>query len=296
MRTRRGRFAPSPTGRLHLGSLLTAVGSYLDARAQGGQWLVRLEDVDLGRVVPGAADDILRALEAHGLDWDGPVLAQSTRGELYERYLARLVAADRAYPCSCSRAEVASLAARDGHYPGTCRRGPRDPSAPLAMRLRTDGYPLLCIEDRLQGAYCQSVEAMVGDFVLRRRDGYWSYQLAVVVDDAEQGVTDVVRGMDLLDNTPRQCLLQAVLGLPMPTWLHLPLLVDDDGVKLSKSRRALPVEPAAAPSTLTRVLGLLRHPPPPELAGAPVGEQLAWAVGAWQPERLAGVREVVLPR
>ncbi len=263
------------------------MGSYLDARAQGGQWLVRIEDVDLGRVVPGAADDILRALEAHGLLWDGPVLAQSQRGYLYEHYLSRLVAAGRAYPCSCSRADYAALAARDGHYPGTCRLGPQDPNAPLAMRLRTDGYPLICIEDRLQGRYCQSVEAMVGDFVLRRRDGYWSYQLAVVVDDAEQGITDVVRGRDLLDNTPRQALLQAILGLPMPTWLHLPLLLDDDGVKLSKSRQALPIEAAAAPATLSEVLQQLRHPPPAELVGAPVAEQLAWAVGAWQPARLA---------
>ncbi len=263
------------------------MGSYLDARAQGGQWLVRIEDVDLGRVVPGAADDILRALEAHGLHWDGPVLAQSQRGDRYEHYLARLVAAGRAYPCSCSRADSAALTARDGHYPGTCRAGPQQPSAPLAMRLRTDGYPLICIEDRLQGSYCQSVEAMVGDFVLRRRDGYWSYQLAVVVDDAEQGITDVVRGRDLLDNTPRQALLQAILGLPMPTWLHLPLLLDDDGVKLSKSRQALPIEAAAAPATLSAVLQQLRHPPPAELVGAPVAEQLAWAVAAWQPARLA---------
>jgi glutamyl-Q tRNA(Asp) synthetase len=270
------------------------VGSYLDAHAQGGEWLLRLEDVDLGRVVPGAADDILRALEAHGLGWDGPVLAQSTRGPVYESYLARLVAQGRAYPCS--RADYAPLAARDGHYPGTCRRGPQDPAAPLAMRLRTDGYPVICIEDRLQGSYCQSVEAMVGDFVLRRRDGYWSYQLAVVVDDAEQGITDVVRGMDLLDNTPRQALLQAILGLPMPTWLHLPLLVDDDGAKLSKSRQALPVAAAEAPATLSQVLALLRHPPPAELVGAPVAEQLAWAVGAWQPERLAGVRQILVPR
>lgn len=272
------------------------MGSYLDARALGGEWYVRIEDVDLGRVVPGASDDILRALEAHGLGWDGPVLAQSRRGDLYDGYLTRLIEQGRAYPCSCSRADYAPLTARDGHYPGTCRSRLTDPAAPLAMRLRTDGYPVICIEDRLQGPYCQSVEAMVGDFVLRRRDGYWSYQLAVVVDDAEQGITDIVRGRDLLDNTPRQALLQAILGLPMPCWLHLPLLVDDDGVKLAKSRQALPVDPAAAPSSLSRVLALLQHPPPAALIGAPVGEQLAWAVGAWTPERLAGQREIVVPR
>ena len=290
-RARRGRFAPSPTGALHLGSLLAAVGSYLDARAQGGQWLVRMEDVDQGRVVPGAADDILRTLEAHGLTWDGPVLFQSSRGEAYAAALQRLTDAGLVYECCCSRADH-GLGERDHPYPGTCRAGPARREVPLALRLNTRGYPTICVEDRVQGPHWQSVEAMVGDFVLRRRDGYWSYQLAVVVDDAEQGITDVVRGMDLLDNSPRQRLLQAILGLPMPSLLHLPLLVDADGHKRSKSRRALPVDPRQAPATLTTVLRLLRHPPPADVALAPATVQLGWALTAWDPKHLQGVKEV----
>lgn len=292
-RPRRGRFAPSPTGRLHQGSLLAAVGSYLDARALGGEWLVRIEDVDAARVVPGAADDILRTLEAHGLDWDGEVLYQSTRGAAYAEVLERLLARGQAYPCSCTRSEAAAQGDRDGRYPGTCRPGPTRATGPYAYRLRTEGYPTIPVEDRVHGAYWQSVDGIVGDFVLRRRDGYWSYQLAVVVDDATQHITDVVRGLDLLDNSPRQRLLQGILGLPMPTLLHLPLVVEDDGVKLSKSRRALPVDAAEAPSTLTRVLSVLLHPPPPALRGAPVREQLAWAVKAWNPKRFQGVKEVL---
>jgi glutamyl-Q tRNA(Asp) synthetase len=290
---RRGRFAPSPTGRLHLGSLLAAVGSFLDARAQHGEWLVRIEDVDRARIAPGATDDILRSLEAHGLAWDGAVLHQSTRDDAYQAALDTLLARGQAYACSCTRGEAAALADRDGRYPGTCRNGPARPEGPYAMRLRTQGYPTIAAEDRVHGTYWQSVDGMVGDFVLRRRDGFWSYQLAVVVDDAAQRITDVVRGMDLLDNSPRQRLLQAILGLPMPTLLHLPLVVEDDGTKLSKSRRSLPVDPASAPATLTRVLSLLLHTPPPELAGAPVREQLAWAVTAWDPMRFHGVKEVL---
>jgi glutamyl-Q tRNA(Asp) synthetase len=293
VRPRRGRFAPSPTGRLHLGSLLAAVGSYLDARAHGGEWLVRMEDVDTARVIPGAADDILHTLEAHGLDWDGEVLYQSTRSDAYAEALERLVARGQAYPCACTRSEAAALGDREGRYPGTCREGPTRPTGPYAMRLRTEGYPTIPIEDRVHGPYWQSVDGIVGDFVLRRRDGFWSYQLAVVVDDATQQITDVVRGLDLLDNSPRQRLLQAILGLPMPTLLHLPLLVEDDGAKLSKSRRALPVEDGKAPETLTRVLSILLHPPPAMLRAAPVREQLAWAVRAWNPHRLQCVKEVL---
>jgi glutamyl-Q tRNA(Asp) synthetase len=294
-RPRRGRFAPSPTGPLHLGSLLAAVGSWVDARAHGGEWLLRIEDVDRARVQPGASDTIQHSLEAHGLHWDGPVLFQSTRDEAYRARLDVLLERSQAYPCSCSRGEAASASDRDGRYPGTCRRGPARRDGPLAIRLRTQGYPPIPAEDRVHGPYWQDVDAIVGDFVLRRRDGFWSYQLAVVVDDAEQGITDVVRGMDLYDNSPRQRLLQGILGLPMPSLLHLPLLLDEDGAKRSKSRQALPVDPAAAPRTLSRVLALLRHPPPSDLVGAPVATQLGWAVACWDPQRLKGVREVSDP-
>jgi len=164
---------------------------------------------------------------------------------------------------------------------------------PLAIRFRTLGFAPVSFEDRLQGRYTEDVGAVVGDFVLRRRDGFWAYQLAVVVDDAFQGITDVVRGLDLLDNTPRQRLLQAALGLPMPRMLHLPLLVEPEGEKLSKSRRALAVDPASAPAVLTRILSLLRHAPPSGLHNAPVAEQLSWATGAWNPMLLHGVRTII---
>jgi glutamyl-Q tRNA(Asp) synthetase len=226
-----------------------------------------------------------------GLHWDGPILYQSSRGEAYSEALARLTAAGLTYECSCSRTELASDGA-EGRYPGVCRAGPRRRDVPLAVRFRTAGFPEVTVEDRLQGHHAEQVESTVGDFVLRRRDGYWSYQLAVVVDDAFQGITDVVRGLDLLDNTARQRLLQAALGLPSPRTLHLPLLVESTGGKLSKSRRALPVDPGLAPCVLTEVLGLLRHPPPPELQHAPVGEQLTWATAAWKPSVLQGVREI----
>ena len=181
----------------------------------------------------------------------------------------------------------------EGRYPGTCRAGPRRTGVPLAIRFRSEGFGPVRFEDRLQGPYSEDVAAVVGDFVLRRRDGFFAYQLAVVVDDAFQGITDVVRGCDLLDNTPRQRLLQAALGVPSPQMLHLPLLVEVEGGKLSKSRRALAVDPAEAPSALTEVLKLLRHAPPPGLQHAPVGEQLAWAIEAWNPMLLQGVRTII---
>jgi glutamyl-Q tRNA(Asp) synthetase len=253
---------------------------------------VRVEDVDRAREVPGAAADILRTLEAFGLGWDGPVLYQSSRGEAYAEALGRLSALGLTYECSCSRSEFAVDVA-EARYPGTCRTGPKRPEAPLATRFRTLGSGPVAVEDRLQGLFAQDVEAVVGDFVLKRRDGYWSYQLAVVVDDAFQGITDVVRGSDLLDNTPRQRLLQAALGLPAPRLLHLPLLVEPDGGKLSKSRRALPIDPALAPRVLTDLLSLLRHPPPADLQHAPVAEQLCWAIVSWNPTVLQGVREII---
>ena len=288
----RGRFAPSPTGALHLGSLLAAVGSHLDARGAGGEWLVRIEDVDRAREVEGAADAILRTLERFGLEWDGPVLYQSSRDEAYRAALASLTRLGLTYNCSCSRSDHGAGETPERRYPGTCRAGPTRLGVPVATRFRVDGAGPVTIEDRLQGPYTQSVDLAVGDFLLRRRDGFWSYQLAVVVDDAYQGITDVVRGLGLLDNTPRQRLLQAALGVPQPRLLHLPLLTEADGQKLSKSRRALPADLAAAPATLTQVLALLRHEPPRELHGGPVREQLAWAGAAWNPSLLQKLRSV----
>ncbi len=234
----RGRFAPSPTGPLHFGSLLAAFGSWLAARSAGGEWLVRIEDVDRGREVPGAAESQLRTLAAFGLDHDGPVEYQSHRGHLYAAALGRLLDAGLAFECHCSRADVAGA----GGIHRSCRRGAhrRDP----AMRLRVADGSRVAFDDAVHGRVIQDVDRAAGDFVLLRTDGCWAYQLAVVVDDAGQGITDVVRGADLLDSTPRQILLQRALGLPRPRYLHLPLVLDDDGRKLSKSRASLPVDDA----------------------------------------------------
>jgi glutamyl-Q tRNA(Asp) synthetase len=296
-RVPRGRFAPSPTGPLHAGSLYAAVGSWLDARRAGGEWLVRLEDVDRAREQPGAADAILRTLEAFGLYWDGPVLRQSTRDAAYAEALDRLRAAGLVYPCSCTRGELPPAEpGAEARYPGTCRNGPRRPHDPLALRFRASAFVgPVTVEDRVQGSLRQDVDAAVGDFVLRRKDGFWAYQLAVVVDDAAQGVTDVVRGLDLWDNTPRQVLLQRALDLPPVRYLHLPLVTEPDGAKLSKSRRALPANPDRAGPLITWLLGALGIDLPAGLRSAPVAEQLAWAVPAWAPERLQGIRRVDPP-
>lgn len=275
----RGRFAPSPTGPLHFGSLVAAVGSYAEARSRTGQWLVRMEDLDRPREVPGAADAILHTLEAFGFSWDGPVLHQSRRTAAYAAALARLSELDLTYPCGCSRRQMAATAAAVGPegpiYPGTCRRRPaaRDiPPAsaasspvpvitpPEAIRLRVETPPL-SFHDRVQGWIVQDLMTEVGDFVLRRADGLHAYQLAVVVDDAFQGITDVVRGADLTRSTPRQMLLQRLLGLPTPGYAHLPLALDGLGRKLSKSDAAIPVDPRDPLPALLQAWAFLGQPP-----------------------------------
>ncbi|HET7125513.1 MAG TPA: tRNA glutamyl-Q(34) synthetase GluQRS [Lysobacter sp.] len=233
----RGRFAPSPTGALHLGSLVAAFGSWLAARRASGQWLVRVEDLDPPREVPGAAEAQLQALAGFGFESDGPVWRQSERGEAYRAALDRLLADGLAFECHCSRSELAG----EGGIHRQCIAGAQ--RADPAVRLRVPDGCEIAFEDAVHGRIVQRVDREVGDFVLRRADGFWAYQLAVVVDDAAQGVTDIVRGADLLDSTPRQILLQRALGLPTPNYLHLPLVVDDEGRKLSKSLAALPVDP-----------------------------------------------------
>ena len=304
-----GRFAPSPTGLLHAGSLVAALASWLDARAQGGRWLVRIEDVDTPRCVPGAEEGILRQLAACGLVPDAPPARQSRRGSLYEAALAQLRRLGWAYACTCSRSDIAAALARAGvpqlpHvervYPGTCRPAtfePTDapPSTPWkrtpAWRLRTrtpDGADVLVDwHDRRLGPQRQDVAQAVGDFVLKRADGLWAYQLAVVVDDADQGVTDVVRGEDLADNTARQIHLQRLLGLATPRYLHTPLVLADDGQKLSKQTGAKALalrsdlEAVAALRRAARVLGLpaALHDGS-DLAQTPCG-WLPMAVAAW---------------
>ncbi|HTY49723.1 MAG TPA: tRNA glutamyl-Q(34) synthetase GluQRS [Steroidobacteraceae bacterium] len=276
-----GRFAPSPTGRLHLGSLVAAVGSFLDARHGGGRWLVRMEDLDPARVVPGAADDILRSLESLGLAWDGSVEYQSRRLPLYRAALERLHQLGLTFECSCPRS--ARGAAEQG-YPGTCRDGPTRPG-PTATRVRVDRGAVVAFDDRVQGPVRLPLDRL-GDVLIRRRDGVYAYQLAVVVDDGAQQVSDVVRGADLLDSTGWQIPLQQALGLPQPRYAHLPLIVSE-GVKLAKSRASLPAEPTS--HTLFGVLKLLRQDPPAQLHAAPVATLLEWAVQHWNPAPLRGV-------
>lgn len=278
-----------------MGSLLAAVASYLEARVRKGEWLVRIEDLDPPREVPGSADAILRTLEKFGFRWDGEVLFQSSRHDAYEQALATLLEAGLAYPCACSRSEIAASARHVGSegpiYPGTCRDGLPAGRSGRAIRLRAPRGEL-CFRDRLRGRVCQDVERDIGDFVIRRADGFHAYQLAVVVDDAWQGVTDVVRGADLVLSTPRQIWLQRKLGLPTPGYLHIPLLLDDAGNKLSKQARSLPVDPERPTSALVDALALLRQTPPRSLARGSVGGVWAWAVENWRPERLRGVEHL----
>jgi glutamyl-Q tRNA(Asp) synthetase len=257
----RGRFAPSPTGPLHMGSLVTALATWLDARAHGGQWLVRIEDIDYPRCVRGADTDILQTLARLGLVPDEPPVWQSRREALYANALHRLDAAGQLYPCGCSRKEIADslLHVRERHqtlgYPGTCRHG-LNGKLPRAWRVRVPDGPAatICFDDRWQGRQCQDLETEVGDFVLRRADGLWAYQLAVVVDDGLQGITHIVRGADLLDSTPRQIHLQHLLGLPTPAYLHVPVVVNAVGEKLSKQSGAQAID-TSAPLDALRVAG-----------------------------------------
>lgn len=275
----RGRFAPSPTGRLHAGSLLAALGSWLFARHAGGEWHVRIEDIDPPREVPGAADAQLRALRRLGLQPDGPVLRQSTRGALYARALDRLLDQGDAFVCHCSRS---ALAAHDGiHLRCVVGARRRDPS----IRLRVPEGTHVAFEDAIQGHVSEDVHAVTGDFVLRRADGYWAYQLAVVVDDAAQSMTGIVRGADLLGSTARQIVLQQRLQLALPRYAHLPLLLDARGHKLSKSQDALPFderEPIAALASAWQLLGQR----PLRTTSTDPHDWLAMASAAFEPGRI----------
>jgi glutamyl-Q tRNA(Asp) synthetase len=279
----RGRFAPSPTGPLHFGSLVAAWGSWLLARHHQGEWLVRVEDLDPPREVQGAAHAQLATLAAFGMTSDLPVVWQSQRHARYAHALERLLAGGAAFECRCSRSELASVG-------GIHRRCvARAPFRPAAVRLQVAEGTTVDFIDGLQGRIAQAVDRAVGDVVLRRADGYWAYQLAVVVDDAEQGITDVVRGADLLDSTPRQILLQRALGLPTPRYLHLPLIVDAHGDKLSKSMAALPVDDAS-PLPALRAAWQALGQAPALLAGLPtVAQAMQAAARGFRPERLPKV-------
>ena len=282
----RGRFAPSPTGPLHFGSLVAAVGSYLEARVQGGEWLVRMEDVDAPRNVPGAADSILHTMEAFGFEWDGPVLYQSRRLDAYAEALEQLKNAGLAYGCACSRREIADSATRpaiDGGlaYPGTCRDGLPAGRQARAWRLRVDNAEI-GFDDRVQGRVAQHLESDVGDFVLLRADGVFAYQLAVAVDDEFQAISDVVRGADLLASTPRQIWLQRCLGFATPGYAHLPVAANAAGEKLSKQTLACALRTDQAVAELVRALRFLGQVVPADMANARLAEVWTWARENWQ--------------
>ena len=289
-----GRFAPSPTGPLHFGSLVAALASWLDARAAGGTWLLRMEDLDKPREQPGAAQAIVRQLEGLGLGWDGPVLYQSSRAERYEAVLEALARRGATYPCGCTRSEIADSAlAIDGAriYPGTCRSGLAPGRRARATRVRTASEPIRFV-DRVQGEIAQSVEHEVGDFVLRRADGVIAYQLSVVVDDADQGVTDVVRGADLLDSTARQIWLQRLLGYPTPRYLHLPAALNAGGEKLSKQAGAAAIDAAHPLRELGRALAFLGQPVP---EAATAAEMLQRALERWDVSLIPRARALAAP-
>lgn len=288
-----GRFAPSPTGPLHFGSLLAAAASYLQARANNGRWLVRVEDIDPPREEPGATDAILGALERYGFEWDGPAIYQAGSAAAHEAALRRLLEDDQAYPCGCSRRDLAQ--APQGPlgtiYPGTCRSGCT--AAETAIRVRTTDTAI-AFSDGLQGRQQQRLEIETGDFVIWRRDGLVAYHLAVVVDDFEQGVTEIVRGVDLLDSTPRQLWLQDLLGYTRPAYLHIPVATHPDRHKLSKLTGAAAVSEDDPRGTLIQALEALRQRPPSELRDSSIADIWTWASSHWQVEALVGVTQIVV--
>jgi glutamyl-Q tRNA(Asp) synthetase len=288
-----GRFAPSPTGPLHFGSLLAAAASYLQARSCGGAWLVRIEDIDPPREQPGSTGRILEALERYGFEWDGPVIYQSESHAAHEAALTRLLEAGHAYRCGCSRRDL-SDAPRGPLgiiYPGTCRAGCH--ARETSVRVRTDDSPL-GFTDGLQGAHQERLESESGDFVVWRRDGLVAYHLAVVVDDYEQGVTEIVRGIDLMDSTCRQIWLQRLLGYPTPDYLHIPVATNPDGQKLSKLTGAKAVPLGRPEICLVQVLAALGQEPPPGLGTAALADIWAWAIEKWHIEALAGKTRIAV--
>ena len=286
----RGRFAPSPTGNPHLGTLIAAVASYLQARVNKGEWLLRIEDVDTTRRVAGAADTMLRTLDKFGFEWDAEVIWQSKRSLVYEQALEQLNAAELVFPCTCSRKLLAQTAVeQSGIYPGTCRAQKLPFPHEHAIRIRVPDISV-GFDDPIFGEHRQSLASECGDFVIKRRDGLFAYQLAVVVDDAEQGVTEIVRGADLLDSTPRQIFLQQCLDYAQPDYLHLPLVLDHEGRKLSKSEGTAELNPARPNKSIHAALKHLGQQPPAELARAGIADIWQWAVENWNIDQIpAGV-------
>lgn len=286
-----GRFAPSPTGPLHFGSLLAATASYLQARVHNGRWLVRIEDIDPPREQPGADKQILDALRAYGFEWDGPVIYQSQSLASHQACIDDLLSRTLAYPCKCTRRDLADTPKGPlGHiYPGTCRSGCN--STDIAIRLKTNAKPVR-FDDGLQGPHMQRLESESGDFVIKRRDGLIAYHLAVVVDDHLQGVSEVVRGIDLLDSTPRQIYLQRLLGFATPDYLHIPVAMNADGQKLSKLTGAQGIPLDDPRPVLIAALSLLGQPVAPELEHSTPQDIWDWATAHWHVKPLQGVTSV----
>ncbi|GLH50456.1 tRNA glutamyl-Q(34) synthetase GluQRS [Pseudomonas lactis] len=276
-----GRFAPTPSGHLHFGSLVAALASYLDARAHHGRWLMRMEDLDPPREEPGAQAAILHALESYGFEWDGELVRQSERHDAYAKVLNDMFNHGLAYACTCSRKQLAPY---NGVYPGLCRNaGHAQQDAAIRLRVPELEYHFI---DRVQGEFRQHLGRDAGDFIIRRRDGLYAYQLAVVLDDAWQGITDIVRGADLLDSTPRQLYLQELLGLRQPRYLHVPLIVQPDGNKLGKSYRSAPLTADQATPLLLRALRALGQQTDTQLLHASPRELLDWGIAHWDATRI----------
>ena len=278
-----GRFAPSPTGAVHFGTLLAAVASYLQAQVNNGRWLLRMEDVDITRKVAGADSAILNTLETFGFEWDGDVLYQSQQTPHYEQALQQLIEQSQVFPCTCSRKQLAALAEAAGasRYPGICRQRTLPESRPHSLRLRCNDQRI-CFHDKVMGEQCASLADDCGDFIIKRRDGLFAYQLAVVVDDAMQGITEVVRGADLLDSTPRQIYLQQLLGYPQPDYLHIPLAVDRKQHKFSKSAGAASVNEHPPAHYLVQALAFLGQQPPADLLSCSIKDIWQWALKHWR--------------
>lgn len=303
-----GRFAPSPTGPLHFGSLVAAVASYCDAKAHQGKWLVRMEDIDKPREMPGAADDILRTLEAFGFGWDGEIVYQSQRSQLYEEALAQLKAKNVIYPCTCTRKEIADsshlMGIEGAIYPKTCyqkranlsTRG-FNASASLmdtaSQRINVDDAGLITFKDAIQGDISQNLARDIGDFILKRKDGFFAYQLAVVMDDAAQGVNHVVRGADLLDSTPRQIYLQQLLGIDTPHYAHVPVATNTQGEKLSKQTLARALDTNRSNIEVFEALSFLGQRPPEAIKNATLEEVWRWAISNWQLSNVPKSRALV---
>jgi len=277
-----GRFAPSPTGPLHFGSLLAALASFLDARAQRGQWLLRIEDIDPLREIPGASAAILECLRAHALNWDGDVIYQSQRLELYRRACAQLIAQRRAFYCACSRLDLMNSG---GIYRGRCRGCFAQPSQPFAIRLHADDVDV-AVDDRVQPSFTENIARAVGDFVIFRKEALPAYQLAVVIDDAAQQVTHIVRGSDLLASTARQIFLQRCLQLPTPQYAHIPVIANAQQQKLSKQTLARELDNRDAAANLLAALEFLRQPLPPATSAHSPADILQWAIAHWDIARV----------